>query len=487
MYHYYPQTIIRQNTIFMHIKKLHIRNFRCFSDYEIEFASGVTVLFGKNGSGKTTLIHALHKALSFMMHSEKIKAKDPKTKKFKPIGEKSIRSNNPYVSVEGFSLMGDTAEGDSDYLLELFATAELDKQTPLEWAISAYSSNCRLRPSEYKSAFETLYDWHLASNELPLLAYYSDGFPHVVPYTLTNKKEVSREASHVKCNYAELGYTEWNSEKGFTNTWIERLKSKLHCVSDIPSEIEQLEENYKEGRVTQDNYKLLLEQYNFELQTAKQEINAITACIRKFFEGDSFYEFVNFGLGRYRRSELYYLTSSGQRGALRELPAGYKRLAYIVLDIAYRSYLLSGMTTTNISGIAIIDEIDLHLHPELEQVVLQRFQKTFPQVQFIISTHSPLVLSNFDQSVTPCKFALVNLLKKDGEYSNRTVQNIYGIDYNSSVTDVMGTSPNPRYADKLAQAYEYWVSKDKEKAARIADMLREKYGVENAIIKNLGL
>ncbi len=48
----------------MYPKKLHISNFRCFCDYAIEFASGITVLFGKNGTGKSTLIHAIHKALS---------------------------------------------------------------------------------------------------------------------------------------------------------------------------------------------------------------------------------------------------------------------------------------------------------------------------------------------------------------------------------------------------------------------------------------
>lgn len=64
----------------MYLKKLQITNFRYFKKYEVEFAPHVTVLFGKNGSGKTTLIHALHKALSFMMYSEKIKIKDPKTR-----------------------------------------------------------------------------------------------------------------------------------------------------------------------------------------------------------------------------------------------------------------------------------------------------------------------------------------------------------------------------------------------------------------------
>ena len=43
----------------MHLDKLHITTFRCFTDYEIEFAPGVTILFGKNGAGKSTLIHAI--------------------------------------------------------------------------------------------------------------------------------------------------------------------------------------------------------------------------------------------------------------------------------------------------------------------------------------------------------------------------------------------------------------------------------------------
>ena len=55
----------------MYLKKLNIEYFRCFNQYEIEFAPHVTVLFGKNGAGKTTLIHAIHKALSFIFHKDK--------------------------------------------------------------------------------------------------------------------------------------------------------------------------------------------------------------------------------------------------------------------------------------------------------------------------------------------------------------------------------------------------------------------------------
>ena len=49
----------------MYLKKLHISNFRCFRDYTIEFAPGVTVLFGKNGSGKSTLASLVNGLVPF--------------------------------------------------------------------------------------------------------------------------------------------------------------------------------------------------------------------------------------------------------------------------------------------------------------------------------------------------------------------------------------------------------------------------------------
>ena len=44
----------------------------------------------------------------------------------------------------------------------------------------------------------------------------------------------------------------------------------------------------------------------------------------------------------------------------------------------------------------MIDEIDLHLHPQWECEILSKLQKTFPNCQFIVSTHSPLVLTRVE-------------------------------------------------------------------------------------------
>lgn len=79
---------------------------------------------------------------------------------------------------------------------------------------------------------------------------------------------------------------------------------------------------------------------------------------------------------------------------LNNLPAGYCRLYSIILDLAYRAYILNGDKEP--TGIVLIDEIDLHLHPSLEQEVVQCLAEVFPKVQFIMTSHSAAVIANLD-------------------------------------------------------------------------------------------
>jgi predicted ATP-binding protein involved in virulence len=49
-----------------------------------------------------------------------------------------------------------------------------------------------------------------------------------------------------------------------------------------------------------------------------------------------------------------------------------------------------------IEGIVLIDEVALHLHPALQREIVPRLRAALPRVQWVVSTHSPLVLSGFD-------------------------------------------------------------------------------------------
>ena len=434
----------------MYLKKLNIRNFRCFGNYEIEFAPRVTVLFGKNGSGKTTLIHALHKALSFMMHSEKIKEKDPKTKKSKVIGEQSLRGGNPYVGVEGFGKTGEAHYDGvkrADYAIEIKAEANLDKQTPIEWAMNVFYIDNRLRTSEYKNAFNQLYDWHIKTGERPLLAYYSDGYPHY-SNVAKSKKENSKEAFLVKSFDESFGYTDWNTEMGCTNTWLVRLETQIRTMKYSKWQYDETD-NEAVRKVAMD-----------EIEVSGKEISYVTGILKRFSKDDAKYAIENIRISPYDAC-LEIVTVDGKNYSFRKLPAGYKRMFYITLDLAYRSFFLSNIATKNVGGVVIIDEIDLHLHPELEKVILRRFTETFPNLQFIISTHSPLVLTGLETVDKKNR-----ILKMEANQSSPEVMfDIYGLDLNSGMQEVMGINPNDDELNRWISRCAYMRSKGYQEQA----------------------
>ena len=434
----------------MYLKKLNIRNFRCFANYEIEFAPRVTVLFGKNGSGKTTLIHALHKALSFMMHSEKIKEKDPKTKKSKVIGEQSLRGGNPYVGVEGFGKTGEAHYDGvkrADYAIEIKAEANLDEYTPIEWAMSVFYIDNRLRTSEYKNAFNQLYDWHIKTGERPLLAYYSDGYPHY-SNVVKSKKENSKEAFLVKSFDESFGYTDWNTEMGCTNTWLVRLETQIRTMKYSKWQYDETD-NEAVRKVAMD-----------EIEVSGKEVSYVTGILKRFSKDDAKYAIENIRISPYDAC-LEIVTVDGKNYSFRKLPAGYKRMFYITLDLAYRSFFLSNIATKNVGGVVFIDEIDLHLHPELEKVILRRFTETFPNLQFIISTHSPLVLTGLETVDKKNR-----ILKMEANQSSPEVMfDIYGLDLNLGMQEVMGINPNDDELNRWISRCAYMRSKGYQEQA----------------------
>lgn len=470
----------------MKLNRISIKNFRCFRDYSIEFSPRATVLFGKNGVGKTTLIHAIHKALSFMMYSDNIyetvktKGKSQKSKR-KIVNVRTITNNNPYLHPKSFAK--DDFNNHDDKFIEVEAIADLDAETRnVDWKMSVLANNCKLRPAEFREAFDVFYNWYLRTNEMPLLAYISDSFPH----REDNKKSTVVAKIRALRNF---GYFDWDEEEGCTNEWIDRLEKNL--TLQVQLLLKGVVKDAKGVPIMAE----LLEEDRTEFEALQKESKAIEDCFKVFTDDQVFDHSRNIkvaaialGKSNGNTGRLCVVTQDGTEYPFRKLPAGYKRLFNVVLDLAYRSYILSGNKTTNVSGVAIIDEIDLHLHPELEQIVLQRLLQAFPKVQFIVSTHSPLVIANFDQNAENAEdYRLVKLLNENDEYSNQTLKSVNGMDYNSSLTNVMDTHHSQRYNDELIQAYRYWLKKDAEKAAKIADIIKERYGADNKVVKELEL
>lgn len=461
----------------MHLKSLHIKNFRCFKDYTIEFAPGVTVLFGKNGSGKTTLIHAMHKALSFLMYSEEVKEKAPKGKKPKVLEIKTIRLRNPYPSVEGFSEFDGHYEGtkSEDYEIDIEANADFtlsaQQTVNVNWHMTGTAPKFALKRSGYRTSFLQLYGCYQTTEptpQRPLLAYYSDGFPHNTLLNQSKSTEKKKLDFHLSKNYEELGFTDWNQEKGFTNVWLERLRNRLGNMESSQREKAVFEGRYRAGLMTKENYEELASLNEDWYEELRDEVEAITQSMREFTRDNKIYEVADLGLSLTDRNEVCIITPTMERHNFSTLPAGYKRMLYIALDLAYRSYMLSGRKSTDVPGIAIIDEIDLHLHPELEQVVLQRFMKTFPRVQFVVSTHSPLVLTGIET------IAGNNLVLQMAPGSNGPdpLQDVHGIDYNLMLEENMGvTKRKPEIQMMFDEAWKKVSEKDILGAKRVIEHL----------------
>ncbi|HHY0819055.1 TPA: AAA family ATPase, partial [Klebsiella pneumoniae] len=80
---------------------------------------------------------------------------------------------------------------------------------------------------------------------------------------------------------------------------------------------------------------------------------------------------------------------------LEQLSDGYRNMVSLTIDLVRRAYLLNP-TSNNplaVNGIVLIDEVELHLHPRWQQKVLNDLTHLFKNVQFIVTTHSPQVLT----------------------------------------------------------------------------------------------
>ena len=448
----------------MYLKKLHISNFRCFRDYTIEFAPGVTVLFGKNGSGKSTLIHAIHNALSFAFKNDKVEE-----------GELTLSSGFPTLRPNQYrkkeDIVRDEKSGLSLPYICIHAEADF-LETTLDWDMYALTSTFALQPSKYKTAYKLLMSRIKETGTFPVFAYFSDSFPHISTKASTLSK--------TQLSLRNLGYLGWDDETAYSDLWITRLtkiwtiwnRAKMNVMQE-ESALAKCEKLKASGDINENEYREDVDLHRARLENALKdfnkynpEISSIRECLVNFSKKLPGIDVQNVFVSVYEEDGLCLETKDGQNPPFEKLPAGYKRIFYMALDIAYRSYILNG--TTDSEGIVVIDEIDLHLHPALEQVILQCFQETFPNIQFIVSTHSPLVLTDID-TVTGRNKVMRMTPACDAPEEWR---NIHGIDYNQMLEENMDVSKRkPEIQELFDKAWDEVAEKDTEAAkATVAEL-----------------
>lgn len=398
-------------------QKLIIDNFLCFKHFEMRFAPGVSVIIGRNGAGKSSLIRALVYSLYFMFTNDRSMGND-----FLSAGNPDLKMRSIRYDEFHRSKSTEEAVADANFHGEIEIYGER-----IEWDMYRRStSGSALNPGRYKAAYQELMRLYREHDELPLLAYFSDSFPH----KLTNISQFAKQ--QISANEKTLrnfGYYQWDNETACVEIWQRRLLNSMAKVKQLEKDADKFTCN--------------------EVQFVTQKLIHFSHIINPSMCDTSFeIKHLFYMFGEDQKPELWLHLKSGQEIKFDNLPAGYKRLYSVVLDLSYRAYLLNRRASIEPTGLVLIDEIDLHLHPSLAAEVVERFMRTFPRLQFVMTSHSPLVVSNLPaKSNENLVFRLVA-----GEDAPHELPDLFGIDYDDVLLDWMEGYPRNKELEFLKTA-----------------------------------
>lgn len=451
----------------MQVKSITLHNIGQFKELTIPLtpltdkAPKVTVFIGNNGSGKTTILKSLVTALSWLparIRSERGRGLD--------IPEKVIMN------------------GHSSGMVVL--NIENTEQS-FTWQISKAQKGRKNQFSTDLKAINQLADihrTHLTENEqtdLPILAFYPvERSVLDIPLKIREKHSFAQLNGYD--NALEIGvdfrrFFEWfreredieNEENAFLdieqisneidemNSYIDNSLDTFDKMVSLQKDIEEKErelikaKNNNELEKIANFSKQLIELTNKFIKaqsdtdsfltkaeslrkkdTLRKKINYLDIQLKSV--KDAVQNFTNFKNIRIRRKPKLRMIveKDNLEFEVSQLSQGEKSLMALVGDIARRLAMLNPSLENplNGQGIVIIDEADLHLHPQWQRQLIERLTKTFPNCQFVLSTHSPLVISDSKDIIV---YSLEN-----GEI--RQVSSQYGQDANTVLLNVMETA-----------------------------------------------
>ncbi len=410
----------------MKIKQLTLTHFRRFSDFCIDFDEQVTVLVARNGAGKSSILDALATALGlFLTRLPGVSGISPRDTDFQvnPDGSKPA-----YMRIRCESLNG----------VKWDRTEKRDKSTKTEKQIPP-----ALGHKDLLKYVDTFID---ANNEgrdylLPIFIHYGTGR---AVFDVPQRKRGFRKA-----------FNRFDSFDGALESRanFKRFVEYFYYLEDCESREQKARNSFA-----------------YELP----ELHAIRQAISRLMPDFSNPRSVHpAGL-------LVDWTVEGVVKQLRieQLSDGYRTTLAMIMDIAARmaeaNPACSDPLTTE--GVILIDEVDLHLHPGWQQRILPDLMHTFPNAQFIVTTHSPQVVS----TVKPESLRVIDW---EGEQAKLIpVDFSLGAESQQMLTQVLGVQPRgPLEIVQQLQEYQRLVADNQWTSARALELrqLLDQWGGEH--------
>ncbi len=177
---------------------------------------------------------------------------------------------------------------------------------------------------------------------------------------------------------------------------------------------------------------------NVATKNEGREIHIVTKTIENFIQ-----EYSNLRIKRIPRPHML-VDKNGETFNLEQLSDGEKNLIALIGDIARRLSIANPFSKEPLlgDGIILIDEVDLHLHPAWQRLIIPRLTKLFPNCQFFITTHSPLVISH----VNPDNIFL--LQNEDNIMTYKKPEESFGMSVDRVVELIMDQDARPSETKK---------------------------------------
>ena len=410
----------------MYLEKIHIKNYKVIEELDIDLKPGVNLLIGDNGAGKTSVLEGIAVDLGGMFVnvagvSTKNIVKDDVHLKIKPLGDSS-------TSIEYFEPVS------------IGCTLRISDSQNFTWK----------RVKEEVSATHTKIDnkdvcvWmkELTNNSntiLPLISFQSAA-------------------------------RAWRVRRGDFGTELKKKLDDRRCgyigCLDSSMDVKSIQQWCLKQEVMVSNKGTVREYEMFK--------NIVASFMKEINELDhtpSIYYSPQF-------DELVYKEDKEEM-PISKLSAGYQSLLWMIMDLAYRVCILNPELNNRgqIYGIVLIDEIDLHLHPKWQWNVIEALRKTFENVQFIIATHSPIVISSSKEA---------NLILLDNEQEVNYLPDCYGYEVEDVLRYRQESVSRPKIVKNLVDRIENAVEDiDFETATESLEKLKNVLGEDNSEYKKM--
>jgi predicted ATP-binding protein involved in virulence len=365
----------------MRLTRVKLRNIGGFETLDMPLDERLTVLVGVNGSGKSTVLAAIAQTLRATLDSTD--------------GESLSYRLRRGCSQGGVELVGDHRERVRHAYFDIHTRADL--------RIVAESRGGLLEDAELPLPVACMFpDRRAADDRTPSAADLEAWGPYTT--------------------YAAAFESRTDFEQVFR--WFRERE-------DVENEVHRTDPNHADA----------------QLVAVRRAVEAILST-----SGGSTYTNLHVRRPKHAPSELLpqrrahlEIDKDGQPLAFDQLSEGERTMVAMAADIARRLAIADPGAEEPLAGngVVLIDEVELHLHPQWQAEILDRLLATFPGIQFIVTTHSPLV-------VTSVAVDQLRVLRDFGVHAPASPTR--GRDVAALLSEVFETPPRPKWAlEKIAE------------------------------------